>query len=238
MAGRQPEERVRRPVNYQQWTSLTFLHWPFEPEVIQARLPDGFTVDVWDGMAWVGMTPFVMTLRVAGLPSLPGMSTFPETNLRTYVRGPDGRDGIWFFSLEAQSLPLVLGARTLYGVPYRWADMSVQREGDVVRYRSRRRFGPPAGHDISVQVGAPIEDPPEFDAWLSGRWRAWTRVAGRMFDVPAEHPPWALHEATLVHLDETLLAASGLTRPASPPRVTHSPGTVVRLGFLRRTAHR
>ena len=72
------------------------------------------------------------------------MSTFPETNLRTYVRGPDGRDGIWFFSLEADSLPLVLGARTLYGVPYRWADMSVERTGDVIRYRSRRRLGPPA----------------------------------------------------------------------------------------------
>jgi uncharacterized protein YqjF (DUF2071 family) len=79
-----------------------------------------------------------------------------------------------------------------------------------------------------------MEDPPEFDDWLSGRWRAWTRVAGRVFDVPAEHPPWDLHEATLVHIDETLFAASRLTRPASPPRVTYSPGTVVRLGFLRR----
>ena len=36
----------------------------------------------------------------------------------TFVRGPDGRDGLWFFSLEADSLGTVVGASTAYGVPY------------------------------------------------------------------------------------------------------------------------
>jgi uncharacterized protein YqjF (DUF2071 family) len=210
--------------------SLTFLHWPFEPATIQARLPEGFQVDTWDGMAWVSMTPFVMTFRLAGLPPLPTMSTFPETNVRTYVRGPDGRDGLWFFSLEAQSLPLVLGASTLYGVPYRWAEMSVEH-GETIRYRSRRRHGPPAGHDITVRPGPRIDDPPELDNWLSGRWRAWTRIAGRFCTVPVHHPPWPLHEATVTELDESLLAANGLARPATPPQVRFSPGTEVRLGL-------
>lgn len=239
MGGRRPEERVERPVTYQRWSALTFLHWPFDVDVIQACLPDGFKVDAWGGLAWVGMTPFVMSLRVAGLPPVRGMSTFPETNLRTYVRGPDGCDGIWFFSLEADCLPLVLGARTLYGVPYRWADMRVDRTGDVIRYRSRRRLDPGASHDIRVHIGPPLADPPAFDGWSSGRWRAWTHVAGHFFVVPVDHLPWPLHEATLLDLDETLLAASGLTRPLTPPRARYSPGTDVRLGLLRpRSARR
>ncbi len=230
LAGRHPEERVERPASHQQWLSLTFLHWPFEPATIQSRLPEGFVVDAFDGVAWVSMTPFLMAFRVAGLPPIPTMATFPETNLRTYVRGPDGRDGLWFFSLDAQSLGLVLAASTLYGVPYRWADMSIAF-GETIRYRSRRRHGPPAGHDIVVRPGAAIDEPPALDVWLSGRWRGWTRIAGRPFAVPVHHPPWPLHAATLVALEESLFHANGLARPATPPLVRYSPGTDVRLGL-------
>lgn len=229
MAGRLPEEHVERPVTYQRWASITFLHWRFDPEVIQRRLPPGLSVDTFGGEAWVSMTPFVMTIRVNGLPHIPGMTTFPETNVRTYVRGPDGRDGIWFFSLEASNLPLVLGARTLYRVPYRWAAMTVEMGDSTVRYRSRRRTGPPAGHDITVRPGAPCEGS-DLDHWLSGRWRGWTTIAGRTCSVPAEHPPWPLTEATLVDFDESLLARNGLQRPAEPPLVQYSAGTDVRLG--------
>jgi uncharacterized protein YqjF (DUF2071 family) len=232
LAGRRPEERVPTPVTRQWWGSLTFLHWPLAPHIIQARLPEGFEVDTFDGSAWVSMTPFVMTLRLGRLPPLPGMSTFPETNLRTYVRGPDGRDGLWFLSLEADSLPLVVGASTLYGVPYKWADMEVVRNGDTVRYRSRRRLGRPATHDITVRVGPPC-GPTDLDNWLSGRWRAWTRVAGRTCSVPVEHAPWPLLDATVVQLHETLFEAAGLAPPGAPALVRHAHGVDVHLGRPR-----
>jgi uncharacterized protein YqjF (DUF2071 family) len=234
LAGRLPEERVDKPVTHQRWASLTFLHWPFDPALIQRRLPEGFTVDTFNGTAWVSMTPFVMTIRVTGLPLIPGMATFPETNVRTYVRGPDGRDGIWFFSLEASSLPLVLGARALYRVPYRWARMSVDAGPSTVRYRSRRRLEGAAGHDITIRPGPPCEGS-ELDHWLSGRWRGWTRIAGRPCSVPAEHPPWPLQEATVVDLEESLLAVNGLRRPSDPPLVRWAAGTDVRLGWPRRS---
>src|SRR5919202_1933481 len=124
MAGAVPEERVALPVATQTWKDMTFLHWPFDPEVLEGRIPAGTTLDLWDGAAWVGLTPFVMQdLRVGGFPSpMPGL-TFPETNLRTYVRGPDGRDGIWFLSLEADSLFTTVAASVAFGVPYRWSRM-------------------------------------------------------------------------------------------------------------------
>jgi uncharacterized protein YqjF (DUF2071 family) len=230
LAGRLPEERVARPLTYQGWRSITFLHWRFDPAVIQRRLPAGLDVDTFDGAAWVSITPFLMEFRLRGLPPIRGIARFPETNVRTYVRGPDGRDGIWFFSLEAASLPLVLGARALYRVPYRWAAMTVDMQPSTVRYRSRRRGGPPAGHDITVQPGGPCEGS-ELDHWLTGRWRGWTRIAGRSRAVPVEHPPWALWDATVLDFDESLLGANGLTRPAEPPLVRYSPGTDARLGI-------
>jgi uncharacterized protein YqjF (DUF2071 family) len=235
VAGQAPEETVEAPVAHQGWKSMTFLHWSYEPAALKALLPDELEVDTWDGAAWVSLTPFLMTdFRLTALPPLGPVSTFPETNVRTYVRGPDGRDGLWFFSLEADSLATVVGASTVYGVPYQWADMSVDDEGETVRYRSRRRAGNPVGHDITVRPGPPCEEVPELDHWLTGRWRAYTRVGDRLGVVPVHHPPWPLCEATVEALEESLLGAAGLPRPAEPPRVQFSPGVdPVRIGLIR-----
>ena len=230
MAGRQPEEKVGLPVARQQWQALTFLHWAYDPDQVRRLVPPPLQVDTWDGRACVSLTPFLMAdFRLGCLPAVKGVSTFPETNVRTYVRGPDGRDGLWFLSLEADSFPTVVGATAVYGVPYRWADMAVEL-GETVRYRSRRRFGSAAGHDITVRVERPCPEPSDRDYWLTGRWRAWTRIAGRLATAAVHHQPWSLWEATLLNLEQSLLAAVGLPEPAGAPLVQYSPGVDVRLG--------
>lgn len=107
-----PPRSVKWPVMFQRWDSLTFLHWRYPPEVISPLLPRKLELDTFDGTAWVGLTPFVLTgLRPPGFPAIPWISRFPEMNVRTYVRGPDGERGIWFFSLEAARIAAVIGAR-------------------------------------------------------------------------------------------------------------------------------
>lgn len=230
MSGQEPEEEVQNPASQQRWHAMTFLHWQYDVDDLRPHLASGLEVDTYDGSAWVSITPFLMKdFRLGPLPAVPGLSTFPETNVRTYVRGPDGRDGLWFFSLEADSVATVVGASSLYGVPYEFADMEVE-EGQVVRYRSRRRAKPEIGHDISVRPGEPYASPSELDHWLTGRWRAYSTPAGRLTRVPVQHQPWPLWEAELVELEQTLLGAVGLPEPADDPVVQYSPGVDVRLG--------
>jgi uncharacterized protein YqjF (DUF2071 family) len=229
VAGRQPEEAVRQPVVHQGWRHLSFLHWSYDPEVIAALLPDGLEVDTFDGRAWVGLTPFLVTgFRPALLPAIPGLSTFPETNLRTYVRDKSGRDGLWFLSLEVDSVATTVGARIGYGVPYHWSSMSVEC-GDVVTYRSRRRSGD-ATHDIAVRPGEALAERSAFEDWLTGRWRAFTHHAGRLFDVPVRHESWPLQAATIVRLDETLRQVAGLPPCDEAPLVHFSSGVTAHLG--------
>lgn len=233
MSGQAPEEEVQNPASRQRWHAMTFLHWRYHAQDVRALLPEALDVDTYDGTAWVSITPFLMKdFRLGPLPAVPGVSTFPETNVRTYVRGPDGRDGLWFFSLEADSVPTVLGASSLYGVPYQYADMSVE-EGDVVRYRSQRRDRPSVGHDISIEPGYPCPAPSELDHWLTGRWRAYSTIAGRLVTAPVQHQPWDLWEATVVELEQSLLTAAGLPDPDDHPLVQFSPGVDVRLGAPR-----
>ena len=130
-------------------------------------------------------------------------------------------DSLWFFSLHADELATVLGARALLRVPYHWADMSVEA-GSSVTYRSRRRCPPTAGHDIVVQPGAPLaaEELVERDHFLTGRWRAFTKIAGRVVTVPVEHQPWPLWSVRVDQLNQDLLTAAGLPAPHGEPLAT------------------
>ena len=105
------------------WTNLTFLHWSYDVDAVQALLPRGLVVEPFDGRAWVGLVPFEMTVTLPERGPVPWVSRFPETNVRTYVRATDGTTGIWFLSLDASRLGAVVVARTTYRLPYFWSDM-------------------------------------------------------------------------------------------------------------------
>jgi len=136
-----PAPDVQRPVMHHRWRDAGFLHWRYPAAQVQDLLPAGVEVETFDGSAWLGIVPLVMDdVRAPYVPALPWLSRFPETNVRTYVRGPDGASAIWFFSLDAARLPVVVAARVGYGLPYFWSDMTVRRRGARLDSRSRRRF--------------------------------------------------------------------------------------------------
>jgi uncharacterized protein len=170
------DERAWPAVLKAGWLKQTFVHWPFPPADVQALLPRGLLVDEYDGMAWVSLTPFLMTgVRPIGVQVEPGVTTFPETNLRTYVHRPNGRDGIWFLSLEAGSAA-TLAARFTVGAPYHLGDLSVSEYDGTVAYAGARRGGKPSYH-LVVRPGEPIQLA-DRDIWLTGRWRSYTRRFG------------------------------------------------------------
>ena len=218
----------------QRWRFLTFFHWRYAPELIRARLPAQVTLDTWDGAAWLGLTPFLLTgLRPPFLPAAPWISRFPETNVRTYVRGPDGERGVWFFTLEADRLAAVMGARTTYRLPYHWADMAVEHRRQRVRYGSERK-GPtgPAKTDIEIEPGEPISAG-DFDNFLTARFRLYTMLGKRLAFAQIEHAPWPLHRARILRFEQTLIQQLNLPRPEGEPIAHYSPDLKVRIGRLK-----
>ena len=104
----------------QRWNDLLFAHWPVPAAQVAALLPDGLQVDTFEGSAWLGVVPFWMDrIKIRGVPPVPGARSFPELNLRTYVRDQTTRSrGVYFFSLDASNLLAVAVARTFYNLPY------------------------------------------------------------------------------------------------------------------------
>lgn len=231
----EPTDPVRWPVMFQGWRHLTFLHWRYRPPVIRSLLPGGLELDTFDGEAWVGLTPFLLTgLRPPGLPAMPWISRFPEMNVRTYVRGPDGERGIWFFSLEADRLAAVAGARIAYRLPYRWAKMRVRCGFGGMEYTSRRIWGTGRAH-IAIQNGVAIQ-PNELERFLTARFRLYTRIAGRLAFAQVHHAPWPLESAAAIRVDQNVIENSGVPAPAGEPLVHFSRGVYVRIGRPRLVA--
>lgn len=235
MSGRVAEHRVPAASNLQRWDSLAFVHWAYPPDAVARLLPDGLVVDVLDGRAWVGLTPFVMCdVRPPGLPALGAWSRFVEVNLRTYVRHPaSGTDGIWFFTLLCPRRVVVAGMR-LIGLPYVRAATGSTRGrdvGDRTTYTAASCRGELM--DVRLEVGDAISSPDPWTVAVTGRWNAFARRGRVLCRVPVEHEPWPLREATLTGLRTNLLRACRLPAPAGPPHVCWSPGVDVRIGLPR-----
>lgn len=220
------------------WLRVAFLHWRYDAATVQRLLPSPLRVETHDGDAWVGLVAFLMRVSRPPVPVLPWISVFPETNVRTYVLTPDGRPGVWFFSLDAARLIPVLIALGGYGLPYQWSLMRLAGDGDRWRYRSVRRWPGPRGArcDLAVEVGAPYEqaDLTELDHFLTARFTLVNASPLGPAWSPAEHAPWPLHRAKALRLDGDLIEAAGLPAPVGEPLVHWSPGVQVRIGAPHR----
>lgn len=226
---------VQHPVMRQRWETLTFLHWRFEPAVVQRLLPPGLTAETFDGSAWVALVPFLMGVAAPNATAVPWASSFCETNVRTYVRDHQGRSGIWFLSLDAERLGAVLTARTTYRLPYFWSRMRLAKAGPVVTYTCSRRWPGPGGvcSEVSVETGAPFQtgELADLDHFLTARWVLFSVAGGRYRYARAQHQPWPLRRVRLLYADDGLVAAAGLPRPVGEPLAHYSDGVAVRIGL-------
>ena len=214
----------------QSWRDLAFIHYRVPGDCLRKLVPPALTVQEFDGTAWVGLVPF----RMAGVmkrpwPDLPGFSEFPELNLRTYVE-VGGKPGVWFFSLDATSWPIVWGGRTLYGLPYflakmrqervdGWWDYSSRRRADGARFAARYR---PMGEVFFAQPGT-------FEHWAAERYCLYAPGgAGRgLRRVDVHHAPWPLQRAEVEIQACEVLKAAGIEASEGGPVCHFSSGVDV-----------
>lgn len=223
------------------WRAVSYLHWEVDPDSVAGRLPDGLEPDLLEGRAYVGLVPFVMDgIRVgAGGPRLP-VSRFPETNVRTYVVGPDGGHGVYFHSLDTDRLAPTVVARTAYQLPYCYAAMSVTVRERQIAYAARRRWPGPRGavSQVTLELGERLAGPEcsALDGFLSARFALYESTpGGGLLRADISHDPWPLREARLVALDDEFVTAAGYRLEGRPPsHVVHGGSVDVRVSRPRR----
>ena len=211
------------PLMHQTWDKLLFLHWPIPVEQIRALIPARLAIDTRDGTAWIGVTPFTLWgIRPILLPALPLVSSAHELNVRTYVH-LDGVPGVWFFSLDATNPLAVLGARLGYSLPYFQALMTLDEQGQSIRFTSRRMHlgAPPAQFEAAWTGGELLPElaPDTLDFFLIERYCLYSESGGKLYRGRIFHPPWPLRRATLSGVSSTMIQAQGMPEPAGEPLV-------------------
>ncbi len=204
----------------QTWKDLLFAHWPVPPEAMREHVPRELSVDVFDGDAWLGVTPFGVTgLRLIAMPPLPWVSAFLEINVRTYVTAA-GKPGILFFSLDAGSALAVQAARRYYRLPYFRARMSAERAGPLIVYSSERLSGMPSQFVFKGRYGPSgavfQATPGSLEYFLAERYCLYTVDKGRLYRGEIHHPPWPLQRAES-EIAANTMAPPGLELPDEPP---------------------
>lgn len=182
----------------QTWEDLLFAHWPVDAEAVRPLLPEGLSVDEYGGTAWLGITPFEISgLRLRGTWPLPGVSRFPELNVRTYVTAED-KPGIWFFSLDTSSRLAVEAARRLFRLPYHHARLRFARTGDRFECDNARRGGERT-HVFSASYGAAgaafEPEPGSLEHFLTERYCLYSAVDQRLHRAEIHHRPWRIRPA-------------------------------------------
>lgn len=218
----------------QSWRDLLFLHWHYPRETIQATLPRGLTVDTFEGRAWVGVVPFFMRdVHPRFVPAVPFLSNFLELNVRTYVLDPEGRPGVWFYSLDCNNAVAVAAARVGFFLPYYQADMSAEENGGIIDYRSQRNgSNQPTRFRYGGHGEAKNAKPGSLDFFLIERYALFSRdpASGDIHTGRVFHKPYPLTKPELRMWDAAMLEANGLAAPGRGPDAIHfSPGVEVRI---------
>jgi uncharacterized protein YqjF (DUF2071 family) len=212
-----------RPLMYQRWLQLLFLHWPLPAAELAALVPAPLELDLFDGQAWIGVVPFTMRrVRPRGLPALPGCSAFHELNVRTYVHYL-GFPGVWFFSLDAANPLAVRAARWRFHLPYFDARMRLAAKGPEVAYDSLRthRDAPFAAFRARWTFGQPLGEvaADSLEFFLTERYCLYACDGQRLWRARIHHPPWPLRRATLHELHSSMLEPLGLRPAAGAPHI-------------------
>ena len=239
------------------WLDLLFMHWPVPAEALRHLIPAGLELDLYQGQAWIAVVPFLMSgVRPRFLPELPGLSAFPELNVRTYVsRG--SIPGVWFFSLDAANPLVVRGARRFFHLPYFDAGMKAARPaapkrraegsgtdaigtadpdapgpGTEVRYTSRRTHSgtPPVELKVIYAPTGPAYRAAQgtLEDWLTARYCLYAADdEGGLFRCSIHHKPWRLQAARARIVRNTMTEPIGLTLPDAGPLLHFSERTEV-----------
>jgi uncharacterized protein YqjF (DUF2071 family) len=210
-------------IMYQQWEDLLFMHWPVPEVVLRPLVPVQLPLDTYNGTCWLGITPFMLTgAHVRMTPAIPGLSDFPELNVRTYVT-MENKPGVYFFSLDADNTLAVEAARALFHLPYYTAEMSVTHDGTVFVYSSRRtdEQGAPAELLCSYQAQGKVfhAERGSLEYFLTERYCLYTIHEASVYRGEIHHAPWPLQNADVRIERNNMAQAAGIELPDTKPIV-------------------
>ena len=220
-----------RPFLTATWRHLAMLNYRVDPALLAPHVPQGTTLDSHDGATYVSLVGFLFDdTRVMGF-KVPYHKTFPEINLRFYVRrtsGSEVRRGVVFIK-EIVPLPTIaLVAKLAYNEPYETRRMGhylaarAPKEPLHVSYSWAPRLGG-WGH-ITIATTEAIPQPivpGSAEEFITEHYWGYTRQRdGGTIEYRVEHPSWRVWQSERATVTGDVVGLYGhdfAKRLAQPP---------------------
>lgn len=183
-----------------EWKKLILANYAVDPEILKPYLPANTELDVWDDTHYVSVVGFLFdNVKVKGL-SIPGHTSFPEVNLRFYVRYKHEQK--WkrgtVFIKEIVPKPLIkFAANTLYGENY--VSMPMRHQWDILDNEQRIEYEwkfQNKWNYIKVRAGldpVDIKDGSEAEFITEHYWGYTKRTDLITSEYEVIHPTWKVY---------------------------------------------
>ena len=231
---------MTRPFLTARWRDLVLVTYAVPDDLALPLVPPGCDPDRRDGRCHVSLVALRMErVRVRGM-AIPGLTAYPQVNLRLYVRH-DGRPAVRFVQELVPSRLLAAAARWLFGEPFRTGRILAQVTEENGAAIADYRFGLERPRwRVAVQGGAPLPAVPgsgTFEHWVKERVRGCrTDRSGRLHTFDVAHPAWAVRPVTGTHIDvdfARMYGSSWAALDATPPvSVVYAVGSDVAVSAL------
>lgn len=178
------------------WQDVLFLHWPISPNEIEPYIPQELQLDLYENNAWLSVVLFkVKGQRLRFLPPFPGMDSYLQLNVRTYVTY-NGMKGIYFFNLDVTNRFIVQIA-TKGGLSYRHSKISLKQRGNHFSLTSLHHGALAERLKISYQPISGAIMSSTLEKWLVERYHSWSKWKNLLLRIDISHMPWQLQRVNI-----------------------------------------
>lgn len=207
---------------YQEWNDALFLHFEVDFEDLRALVPSELELDDFQGKFYVSIVAFQMEkIRPRYLPHWHFVSTFREINVRTYIKN-DGKEGVYFLSIEAEKPFSTWVSKTISGLPYSLSKI-VRKANSYSNLNVTKNFR----LDAEFSIGEKIQHKNALERWITERYCLYVEKKSSFFRYEIHHPEWVLHNVDMLQLElDYRLGGIHLTENALHS-VQYSPGVQV-----------
>lgn len=181
------------------WNKLIMANYAVDPGILKEYVPAGTELDYWNNTCYISLVGFMFdNVKVKGI-AVPFHRTFPEVNLRFYVRRKEGDDwkrGVVFISEIVPKRAISFIANTIYKEHYSTMPMKHFLEKNEMTLQagySWKKKGRWNSLKVKTEPVPVTLQPGSEEEFITEHFWGYAKGSGSTVEYHVSHPRWDIY---------------------------------------------